>query len=229
MPAIWITTSIDRAQLIKMFDPEQWQIRLYTLDNLLIGNQAQRDPDVMIFDVEADSIPHLLRLICEVKIAPVLAVVPNWALAWDAIEVGADDAVIKPTTAAEVLFHTRRLLHETRIVRIDGLQIDLTARRVKVDRRLVELSPVEFRMLICLARRNGQAVSVDTLLAEVWGCEPDTGGTLNQVKCCIKRLRAKLEPDPHRPLYLLAVKGFGYRLRSQTQWEEHLLHLPQLD
>lgn len=207
MPAIWITTSTDSAQLIEMFDPEQWQIRLYTPDNLLTGSQTQRDPDVMVFDVEAEAIPHILRSICEVKIAPLLAVVPDWILAWEAIEAGADDALIKPTTSAEVLFHARRLMHETHIVRIDGLQIDLQAKRVKLDRRLIELSPVEFRVLACLARRNGQAVSVDTLLAEVWGCDSDTGGTRNQVKCCIKRLRAKLEPDPRRPLYLLAAKG----------------------
>ncbi len=222
MPAVWITTSSDSARLIEMFDPEQWQIRLYTRKNVQEDSQTQRDPDRMIFEVEAETIPPILQSICEVKIAPLLAVVPDWALAWKAIEAGADDAVVKPTTAAEVLFRVRRLMHETRIVRVDDLQIDLTAQRVKLDRRLIELSPVEFRVLACLARRNGQAVSVDTLLGEVWGCGPDTGGTPNQVKCCIRRLRAKLEPEPRRPLYLLTVKEFGYRLRSQTQWEEPL-------
>ncbi|HEY4688387.1 MAG TPA: helix-turn-helix domain-containing protein, partial [Anaerolineae bacterium] len=48
---------------------------------------------------------------------------------------------------------------------------------------------------------------------------PQRGGTPEQVKSAVKRLRKKIEPDPHRPQYLVSVRRVGYQLRNQAQWE----------
>jgi DNA-binding response OmpR family regulator len=218
----WIATSSSASHLVTAFDPGEWAIQLFTHDQLAQEGQSQRDPDVFIFDLEAGTLPDTFRQICEVAMSPVLAVMPNWQLAWAAIEAGADDAMIQSVDPAEVLFRVHRLMRAKQIVHVDELVIDLAARRARFDRRLLDLSPAEFRLLACLARQIGQTVSYEALLQDVWGCDPDTGGTLNQVKCCVKRLRAKIEPDPRRPLFILTVKGRGYRLRAQTQWEEYL-------
>ncbi len=109
------------------------------------------------------------------------------------------------------------------IVRVSELEIDLAAWRVKRGSCVIELAPLEFRLLACLAEHIGQVVSYDKLLDEVWRYAPDAGGTLEQVRTCVKRLRQKIEPDPHHPQHIINIKKAGYRLRNQTQWEEATL------
>lgn len=155
-------------------------------------------------------------------IAPLLVLAADWDVAWQVIEAGANDAVVMPCDRRELLFHARRLLHQSKIVRVDDLAIDLIARRVRRGNRLIALSPLEFRLLACLARRVGDAVAFDTILDEEWDCDLCGGGTPEQVKSSIKRLRKKIERDPSHPDYIITVRGFGYRLRSQAQWENNL-------
>jgi DNA-binding response OmpR family regulator len=74
--------------------------------------------------------------------------------------------------------------------------------------------------LAYFARRCGPAIDPEELLTEVWGCGNELGGTRDQVKCCIRRLRKKIERDPNRPEYLVSVNGSGYLLRNQEQWSQ---------
>ena len=76
----------------------------------------------------------------------------------------------------------------------------------------MHLTPLEFRVLECLSRRNGMIVRQDQLIREVWG--PDRVGDTRNLRVCVKNLRAKLEPDPRRPKFLLTEAGLGYRLRA---------------
>jgi len=146
----------------------------------------------------------------------------NWEVASAAIEAGADDAMVTPVNSAELLFRARKVVSQSKIVRVDDLAIDLNARRVRRGNHIIALSPVEFRLLACLAKHIGEAVSFNQILDDVWGSKPDRGGTFEQVKSALKRLRRKLAPDPNHPQFLITVRGFGYRLRSQAQWDEHL-------
>jgi DNA-binding response OmpR family regulator len=57
------------------------------------------------------------------------------------------------------------------------------------------------------------------ILRDVFGSFPELGGTPEQVKSAVKRLRRKIEPDPHHPQYIISVRRVGYQLRSQAQWE----------
>ncbi len=74
------------------------------------------------------------------------------------------------------------------------------------------MTPLEYRVLECLAREAGLIVRQEQLIREVWG--PDRLGDSRSLRVCIKNLRGKLEPDPRRPKYLLTEVGLGYRLRS---------------
>ena len=74
------------------------------------------------------------------------------------------------------------------------------------------LTPLEYRVLECLARQSGMIVTSRQLLREAWG--PDRFGDTGALRVCIKGLRDKLEPDPRRPRFLVTEAGVGYRLRS---------------
>ena len=76
----------------------------------------------------------------------------------------------------------------------------------------VHLTPLEYRVLDSLARHAGLIVTQAQLIREVWG--PERLGDTRSLRVCMKNLRAKLEPDPKRPRYLITEAGLGYRLRS---------------
>ncbi|MEW6567986.1 MAG: winged helix-turn-helix domain-containing protein [Chloroflexota bacterium] len=97
-------------------------------------------------------------------------------------------------------------------LRFSGLWIDLDRGRVSRRGQRVALSPLEFRVLAYLARNRGRVVSTAELLESVWQTSLAAGGTADQVKSCIWRLRRTIEPDPSRPRYLRSVRGEGYSL-----------------
>jgi two-component system KDP operon response regulator KdpE len=76
----------------------------------------------------------------------------------------------------------------------------------------VHLTPLEYRVLECLARHSGMIVTQTQLIREVWG--PGHLGDTRSLRVCVRNLRAKLEPLPHRPHYLVTEAGLGYRLRQ---------------
>ncbi len=80
-----------------------------------------------------------------------------------------------------------------------------------VPRQAVHLTPLEFRVLENLARHPGTIVKQERLIREVWG--PEQVDDTRSLRVCIRNLRAKLEPDPRRPRYLVTEAGLGYRLR----------------
>ena len=98
------------------------------------------------------------------------------------------------------------------VIRIGEYEVDLGRRRtLRIGGEELHLTPVEYRLLECLARRAGSIVTREQLLREVWG--PDREGDSSGLRVFMKRLRTKLEPDPHRPRFLLTETGIGYRLQ----------------
>jgi len=95
-------------------------------------------------------------------------------------------------------------------LRFDGLEIDARARRVTRDGEEVQLSQREFDLLEFFATNPGRAFSRDQLLDRVWGAPLADTST---VTVHVRRLRAKIEPDPERPRFIQTVWGVGYRFQ----------------
>jgi two-component system KDP operon response regulator KdpE len=97
------------------------------------------------------------------------------------------------------------------VLKLGAVQIDLARRLTHGPAGNIHLTPLEYRVLECLARKAGMVVRQRQLLREVWG--PDRQDDTRGLRVCIKYLRDKLEPDARRPRYLITETGLGYRLR----------------
>ena len=132
---------------------------------------------------------------------------------------GADDYVVKPFSPAELVARVEAVLRRTSPpdgtadpIRHGDLVIDPSQRIVTVAGQEVALTQLEFDLLAFIAARPGQVFTRDHLMEEVWGHSffTDTG----TVTVHIRRLRAKLEPDPEHPAHIETVWGVGYRFRA---------------
>jgi two-component system, OmpR family, KDP operon response regulator KdpE len=132
------------------------------------------------------------------------------------LDAGADDYVTKPFGAEELLARLRAVLRRAAdsgsspIIKVGDLSIDLAERRVSLRREQVHLTPIEFGLLSMLAREPGRLVTHRLLLREVWG--PAYTQETHYLRVHFAHIRAKLEDDPARPVYVLTEPGVGYRL-----------------
>jgi two-component system KDP operon response regulator KdpE len=102
----------------------------------------------------------------------------------------------------------------TPVIEVGDLKVDLAGHTVERSGEEVHLTPIEFDLLQVLARHQGKLVTHRQLLQEVWG--PGYQDELHYLRVHVAHIRAKLEPDPSRPRYLVTDPGVGYRLREPS-------------
>lgn len=189
--------------------------------------KAQADPpDLVLLDIGLpgmDGLDALRRLKQKLDI-PVIFVTARRRELDEVVglELGADDYVTKPFDVDVLLAHIKAVLRraeraapvqtEPAVITLGDLVIDPAARTVLLGGKAVELSPREFDLLHAMALNPGKVISVDELLAQVWGAE--FIGQPQVVYVHIRWLREKLEADPNQPRRIITVRSRGYRLQA---------------
>ncbi len=137
------------------------------------------------------------------------------------LEIGADDYLVKPLRLRELLARIAAHLRKARIDAFDfnrgrmefkDLVIDVNERRVMQSGEEVDLTHTEFDLLSYLAQNAGKVLSREKILNTIWGYEYPIETRVIDVH--IRNLRRKIEPQPARPFYILAVPGIGYRFTN---------------
>jgi len=185
---------------------------------------AQCRPDVVVLDLglpDMDGVTVLTRL-REWSRVPVvvLSVRDREEDKVAALDNGADDYVTKPFRTGELLARLRvaqrhaQPAPEVTVFHAGPLEVDLTARRVKLNGREVRLTATEYALLRLFIQHAGKVLTHRLILREVWG--PNAVEQTHYLRVYIAHLREKLEVEPARPRLIVTEPGIGYRLLDEN-------------
>lgn len=130
------------------------------------------------------------------------------------LESGADDYMVKPFKPKELVARVRARLRRSdepapEQLDIGDLTIDVAGHSVRRDGQMIPLTPLEFDLLVALARKPWQVFTREVLLEQVWGYRHAADTRLVNVH--VQRLRSKIERDPEKPEIVITVRGVGYK------------------
>jgi two-component system KDP operon response regulator KdpE len=175
--------------------------------------------DVMMPDMDGWTTLRRLREFSEVPVIMLTAVGGEKSLV-QGLDSGADDYVTKPFSMEELKARIRAVLRRkglseadsSPLLQFDGGQliIDPSSQEVTVRGEVVDLTPTEYKLLLCLAYNAGRVLTPDQILDNVWG--PGYEDSAANVKLYIWYLRRKIELDPADPCYIITKRGTGYYL-----------------
>jgi two-component system response regulator RegX3 len=183
-------------------------------------------PDVILLDLslpDADG-RDLCRQIRLHSDVPIIMVTASGTVTDRVVglELGADDYVVKPFATGEVIARIRAVLRRGRSggapnvpLQIQGLRIDLGARRAWLEDEELDLTRKEFDLLARLAGDAGRVVSRESLMSDVW--DMNWFGSTKTLDVHIAWLRRKLHDDPSDPRYIHTVRGVGFRLAGAQE------------
>ena len=200
----------------------------YVVTDARSGEEAlekmrQDRPDLILLDMNMPGMGGLetcriIRATSDVAII-MLTVRNSEADKVHALDAGADDYITKPFNTNELLARVRAALRRLPVstespahtITLDGIEINLSTRRVIVHGNAVRLTPKEFDVLHYLISNPNVPVPHAKLLQAVWG--PDYGGEVEYLRVFVNQLRKKIEPEPAKPRYILTEPWVGYRFQ----------------
>jgi two-component system, OmpR family, KDP operon response regulator KdpE len=191
-----------------------------------LAEATERRPDILVLDLgnEESSRLHLCEAISTQARVPLIVVGSDSRWLVPALSSGADDYVPMPLDVPVLVARALALLRRcgytnenSRLVHVRDLSVDLDRCQVTVAGRQVNLTPIEYRILVALARRAGRVLSCAELLKEAQGYEADEQEARDIIKVHVYHLRRKIEPEEEaRGEYVVTVPGFGYMLERRT-------------
>lgn len=186
-------------------------------------------PEIIILDVRLPDVDgiELCRVIRE-KLGPNVGIIMISGIKKDllnrllGLRIGADVYLTKPFETIELEAYVRALERKINpvkgfeedkwIIIDDQLKIQVIKHEVEVNGQTVDLTDLQFRLLVYLFKRAGIPCSRSELLVYVWRYKkPEDVPMEGVVNTCIRRLREKIEPEPSNPIYILTVFGYGYK------------------
>jgi two-component system KDP operon response regulator KdpE len=219
---------VDDEKALRDFVRRNLEVRGYRVLTASNGLEAlalftNEHVDLVIMDV---MMPHLdgLETTRRMRAGSVVPIIILTAMDEEAdkvraFDLGADDYLTKPFGVGELLGRTKAVLRrsqwtgepapaEQKILRGD-VTVDLEKHQVTVHNRPIELTPIEFNLLLYLMRNTGKVLSHRQILQHVWG--PEYGDEAEYLRVYMGKLRQKLEADPLKPRLLFTERGVGYR------------------
>lgn len=145
------------------------------------------------------------------------------------LETGADDYITKPFSIRELMARVKAILRRAELqktvseappqtISFNEIVVDPQKRKVTVGKNKIELTPKEFDLLYLFISNPGKSYSRESLLNQIWGYE--FSGYEHTVNSHINRLRAKIEKDMNKPMYILTTWGIGYRFTDEIDLNE---------
>jgi DNA-binding response OmpR family regulator len=230
-----ITIIEDEADIVELvrynFLKEGFEVRSFSRGKTGLED-LQRNPtdliilDIMLPDLDGFDVCRRLRAHERLKTIPVIFLTAKGEEIDRVLglEIGGDDYVVKPFSPRELVARAKAVMrrqeraaeaHE--LVQAGDVRLDSRTQEVSVQGRQVELSTLEFKLLLFLASNPRRIFSRDRLLDEVWG--RDRFVTPRTVDVHMRRLREKIEVRADKPLYLQTVRGAGYRFSGKPMDE----------
>lgn len=213
---------IKHAELIRRYLERAGHSVVVTHDGMTaIEESRRRRPDLLILDIMMPRVDGLdaTRILRAEGDVPIIMVTAR-STEDDVLlglDLGADDYLTKPYSPRELMARVRAVLRRTgsradpvSVLRTGQLSVDLSRHEVRLDERLVAVTPAEFKILACLIAEPGRAFSRRMLLERAFGF--DHYVLERTVDVHIMNLRRKIEPVPGNPIYLLTVQGVGYKM-----------------
>jgi DNA-binding response OmpR family regulator len=200
----------------------------YNVETAIDGETARRGltefkPDLVVLDLMLPAVSGF-EVLTEIRRTSDLPVIVLTARAEESdrvagLELGADDYVVKPFSPRELVARVRTVLRRSAAkppsdpFEYDGIAVDMARRVVTVEDERVELTAKEFDLLAFFVAHPLQVFSRGDLLDRVWGSSAEWQDPAT-VTVHVRRIRQKIEPEPHAPRWLQTVWGVGYRLGS---------------
>jgi len=190
-----------------------------------LGLAVASPPDLVVLDLSLPGVDGLevLRRLRALAPVPVVILTARGEESdrVEGFELGADDYVVKPFSARELVARVRAVLRRSResagsaglseALRCGELEVDPGARQVRVGGHQIVLTAREFDLLVCLMTRRGRVCRREELLQQLWGTHYGDPATLT---VHVRRLREKIEADPSTPQRIQTVWGVGYRFEG---------------
>ncbi len=224
-PRVKVLVVDDDASLAEMLTlvlrTEGFDSRVCATGDLALAELRDYRPDVVLLDVMLpgkDGIEVCKEIRAESGVPIVMLTARSDTV--DVIvglESGADDYVVKPFKPKELVARIRARVRRfeepaPEMIPIGDLVIDVAGHQVTRDGTPIALTPLEFDLLLCLARKPWQVFSREVLLEQVWGYRHAADTRLVNVH--VQRLRSKVEHDPENPEIVVTVRGVGYKAGS---------------
>jgi len=212
------------ASLIKLqLETREYQVQISSDGEDGLRQAYAWQPDLVVLDImmpnmDGWTVCSRLRELSKVPIIFVTAVGKETDIV-RGLEMGADDYVVKPFSPRELVARIEAILRraedeassiESRIYKNGPLTVNLENREVKLNDELVDLTPIEFRLLSTLIRNEDKVLSHQFILSQVWG--PAYEEERQYLKLYVWYLRQKIEENPSKPQLILTERGVGYRL-----------------
>ena len=224
MYALLLAYNADESAVLRLILQRAGFAARITMDlDASIQNWQEKPSDLVLLSYKDEiALPKIreLRTLTEVPIVLISQPIQE-DFHVELLESGIDQIIFRPFSARIMISQLRALMRRAMGVTvfnlpnftIGDLVLDPSVRTVQLkDQAPKHLTRLEFRLLYTLMVHRGQVLTTDTLVEQVW--RYSGSGDRDLVRGLVKRLRAKIEPDPHLPRYILTIPGVGYRLQE---------------